>query len=222
MADSQTLSSSTASHRPRTGRASRQPDVPVPFRYQYSEADCVPTTFLNGIARLFGRGEIPPLVIQRVYTYTLNGVSRSNTLGDGTDEWGIRLTAEWLGSYKENRFALRTEYLRGAEVHVKRGNQLVACLNTGGVALCNLHIGGGIWHYVLAIKADPEGLSFFDPYFQRTVKGLGGLAQRLHDDPDGANLWVERDWLDTYSNRKRYCFGSIRNREAVLLWRRKR
>jgi hypothetical protein len=107
-------------------------------------------------------------------------------------------------------------------VHVKRGNQLVACLNTGGVGLCNLHIGGNVWHYVLAIKADPEGLSFFDPYFQRTLKGLNGSAQRLHEDPDGANLWVERDWLDTYSNRKRYCFGSVRNREAVLLWRRKR
>ena len=213
MADSRTLSSSSStSHRPRSGRASRQPDVPVPFRYQFSEADCVPTTFLNGIARLFGRGEIPPLVIQRVYTYTLNGVSRSNTLGDGTDEWGIRVTAEWLGAYKEGKFALKTEYLRGTEVHVRRGNQLVGCLNTGG----------GIWHYVMAIKADPEGLSFFDPYFQRTVKGLNGSALRLHDDPDGANLWVERDWLDTYSNRKRYCFGTIRNREAVLLWRRKR
>ncbi len=161
-------------------------------------------------------------MIQRVYTYTLNGVSRSNTLGDGTDEWGIRVTAEWLGAYKEGQFALKTEYLRGTEVHVKRGNQLVGCLNTGGVGLCNLHIGGNVWHYVLAIKADPEGLSFFDPYFQRTLKGLNGSAQRLHDDPDGANLWVERDWLDTYSNRKRYCFGSVRNREAVLLWRRKR
>lgn len=180
----------------------------------------MPTTFLNGIARLFGRSEIPPLVIQRVYTYTLNGVSRSNTLGDGTDEWGIRVTAEWLGSYREGRFALKTEYLRGTEVHVRRGNQIVGCLNTGGVALCNLHIGGGIWHYAMAIKADPEGLSFFDPYYSRSIKGMSGKVERLHDDPDGANLWVERDWLDTYSNRKRYCFGSIRNREAVLLWRR--
>ena len=47
------------------------------------------------------------------------------------------------------------------------------------------------------------------------------LAQFVRP-PRHANLWVERDWLDTYSNRKRYCFGSMRNREAVLLWRRKR
>ncbi|MBA2354126.1 MAG: hypothetical protein ACR2LU_11975 [Luteitalea sp.] len=194
----------------------------VPFRYQFSEADCVPTTFLNGIAVLFGRDEIPPLVIQRVYTYTLNGVSRTNTLGDGTDEWGIRVTSEWLGSYREGQFALKTEYLRGTEVHLRRGNQLVSCLNTGGVALCNVHVGRGLWHYVLAIKADPEGLSFFDPYYLRSVKGLAGAAQRMSDDDDGANLWVQRELLDTYSNKKRYCFGSLRNREAVLLWRRKR
>jgi hypothetical protein len=194
----------------------------VPLRYQFSEADCVPTTFLNGIAHLFGRDEIPPLAIQKIYTYTLNGVSRSNTLGDGTDEWGIRVTTEWLGAYREGPFALRTSYLRGGEVHVRRGNPIVACLNTGGVALCNLHIGGGLWHYVLAVGSDPVGLSFFDPYFQRTVKGLSGVVERLRDDETGANLWVERDWLDTYSNKKRYCFGSLRNREAVLLWRRKR
>jgi hypothetical protein len=213
---------SSPSSRRRSGRVVRPPSRGAPFRYQFSEADCVPTTFLNGLACLFTRDEIPAVAIQKIYTYTLNGVSRSNTLGDGTDEWGIRVTAEWLGAYREGRFAVKSEYLRGAEVHVRRGNQIVACLNTGGVALCNLHIGGGLWHYVLAVKSDPVGLSFFDPYHQRTLKGLGGWVERVHDDEDGANLWVSREWLDTYSNKKRYCFGSVRNREAVLLWRRKR
>ena len=38
---------------------------------------------------------------------------------------------------------------------------------------------------------------------------------------DGANLAIERDWLDTASNRRRFCFGSWRNRDCLLLWRRR-
>lgn len=194
----------------------------APFRYQLSEFDCVPTTISNAICYLFDRHEIPPEVLQRIYLYTLDGVGRRGTSGRGSSDESVRLLSEWLRQFRTSTFRLGTEFLTGREVNLGRGNRIVECLNDGGVALCNITYDRGDWHYLLALRADDDHLYFFDPYWRREIRVPGGQVTSIRPPAlDGANLAIERDWLDTASNRRRFCFGSWRNRDCLLLWRRR-
>lgn len=194
----------------------------APLRYQFSEYDCVPTTIGNAIAYLFEREEIPPEVVQRIYLYTLDAAGRRGTFARGSSDESVRLLAHWLEQFSTDRFGVRTEFLAGREVHLGRGNRIVECLNDGGVALLNITYDHGDWHYVLAVRADAKRLYFFDPYWRRDIRRVGRSVRRLEPArEDGANLAIERAWLDTASNRRRFCLGSWRNRDCLLIWRRK-
>jgi hypothetical protein len=195
---------------------------PAPFRYQLSEYDCVPATIGNAIARLFRREEIPPEVVQRIYLYTLDGSGRRGSFARGSSDEAVRQLAGWLRQFSSRRFRVGTDFLAGREVNLGPGNRIVECLNDGGVALCNITYDHGDWHYVLALRADGQRLYFFDPYWRQGVRGLGQHVRYLRPPAqDGANLAISRDWLDTASNRRRFCFGSWRNRDCLLMWRRR-
>ncbi len=194
----------------------------APLRYQLSEYDCVPATIGNAIACLFERDEIPPEVVQRIYLYTLDSAGRRGTFARGSSDESVRLLARWLEQFSTDRFGVHAEFLAGREVHLKRGNRVVECLNDGGVALCNITYDHGDWHYVLALRADDRSVYFFDPYWRRDVRGVGGGVAIIRPPADdGANLSIDREWLDTASNRRRFCFGSWSNRDCLLMWRRK-
>lgn len=193
----------------------------IPFRYQLSEYDCVPTTISNAIAYLFARHNVPPEVLQRIHLYTLDSAGRRGTAGRGSSDESVQLLALWLRQFSTKRFRIGTEFLSGREVHLGPGNRIVECLNDGGVALCNITYDHGDWHYVLALRADDERLYFFDPYWRPEIRVLRGRVRSIRPvAADGANLAIERDWLDTASNRRRFCFGSWSNRDCLLMWRR--
>jgi len=194
----------------------------APFRYQLSEYDCVPATIGNAIARLFDRIEIPPEVVQRIYLYTLDASGRRGSFGRGSSDESVKLLAGWLCQFSSKRFRIGAEFLAGREVNLGPGNRIVECLNDRGVALCNITYDHGDWHYVLALRADSKRLYFFDPYWRGNVRGLGKHVKYVRPPlEDGANLTISREWLDTASNRRRFCFGSWRNRDCLLMWRRR-
>lgn len=195
----------------------------VPLHYQASEYDCVPTTFLNAVTHLFHRESIPPIVIRHTFLYSLDTVGKHGRLGRaGTSSHAIRLLGHWLGAYRTDRFSVETEYLEGDQVHLRRGNKITACLNAGGVALCNIHLSGSDWHFVLGMKAHREWLLFFDPYWRVAVRGLRDRVRLIKSlNPRSPNLAIRRDWLDADSNRRRFCLGTKRNRECLLMWRRR-
>ncbi len=188
------------------------------LRYQACEYDCVPTCFVNALVWLFPRKAIPPDALQRIYLYTLDAVGRGGTHGRGTGGTSIALLCEWLESYRTKHFGVSCTVLEEADVHLRQGNRIVGCLNEDGVVLCTVCLPPEE-HYVLALRADSEWLYFFDPYLRSAIRAAASGARLLVDDPDGANLAVRRDWLDTASNRKHYTFGSQSNRQAVLLTR---
>ena len=55
---------------------------PSPFRYQVCETDCFPTSVLNGLSHRFDRRCIPGAVVQRIYVYCLDGVSRGAIIAE--------------------------------------------------------------------------------------------------------------------------------------------
>jgi hypothetical protein len=192
----------------------------VPLHYQISEYDCVPTTFINAIAYLFERWEVPPLVIRHIYSYSLDTVSRGAKLGRaGTSKYAIQLLAHWINAYKTRKFSVTTEYLEPEEIHVAEDSRILTCLRDGGVALCNVSLGRSEWHYLLGLRHDDEWVYFFDPYRRRSVLGLHGQARLLRpDDARAPNLAVQRAWLAREENR-RLTFGTLEQRECVLMHR---
>lgn len=194
-------------------------NMKTPFRFQASEYDCVPTTFLNAISFLFSRGEIPPIVIQKIYTYTLDTVSKINTLGHGTSGIAVEMLGKWLANFKGKSFSVNTEYLTGDKVHLKPRSKIIKSLKDGGVALLRVHTQNGYWHYVLAIKYDEDFLCCFDPYPLIKSNEIGHLEFIEQDGKQSHNLKIHIDWLDTKSNRKKYALGANGNRECLLLSR---
>ena len=196
----------------------------VPLQYQVSEYDCVPTTFINALAYLFDRRSIPPLVIRHIYIYSLDSVSSGGRIGiGGTSSHAIRLLGHWLGAYKTRKFSVSTEYLEGEQVHLQGDSKIISCLRDAkGVALCHIHLGGRDWHYILATELEKGWVHAFDPYWRQALRGLDGKVCVLKNtDGRSPNVAIKRDWLDSVSNQRRFCLGTRRNRECLLMWREK-
>lgn len=209
----------------------------IPFRYQATEFDCVPTTFINAIQYLFSRNEIPPEVIQKIMLYSLDTVNKNGEHGRrGTTRWAIRLILQWLESFTDNKFSFKKcDYLTKKQVHLKKGNEIMACLNNGGVALVRVCTGktpDAPFHYMLALgvdERDADWLLFFDPYYRERpftgenkkyldwVIDKGDKGDKRHK---GENLRIKRERLDSYEYAK-YSMGPIEERECCLLERRK-
>ena len=194
--------------------------VRTPFHYQVSAYDCVPVSFINALAYLFERDDIPPLVIQRIYLHTLDTVTTRGQLGYGTTGLAVALLGNWLGKYREGSFALNTQYLERDSVSVNGRSLLVDCLERGGTALVRLHSGKGLWHYVLALGIDDEWFYGFDPCRRRQRKLVSGEVEYIPEAREQQpNLRIRRKWLDTRSNRKRFALGTSRERECLLIER---
>ena len=202
----------------------------VPFRYQTTDYDCVPTTFINAIQYLFKREEIPPIVVQKIMQYSLDTVSKrgefGSGVGGGTTEYAIQMIMYFLESYRKGKFALKGEYIGGEQVHLRQGNKIMTWINRGGIALmcvCTDKTETNL-HYILALGldgSDSKNLLFFDPYY-RTKKFTGVDASHIewlgNRFDNEANLRVSRERLDTYDCLS-YSMGPERIRECCLLER---
>lgn len=193
----------------------------VPLQYQISEYDCVPTAFMNAVAYLFERHEIPPMVIRHIYVYSLDTVGRKARLGSaGTSRHAVRLLGHWLNSYQFRNFSVTTEFIEEEEVELGDGNHIFACLDEGGVALCNIHLGYGQEHYVMLTRVEDGWVYCFDSYLRRSLRGLRDRVS-IHEVSDihGPNLKIRVDWLAQEDATVRFCLGPIAMRECLLIWR---
>jgi hypothetical protein len=197
----------------------------TPFRYQATDYDCVPTSFINALQYLFEREEIPPEVIQKVMQYSLDTINKHGEFGKGgTTGYAVEMILQWLRAYSKSnnkKFSVSCEYCYGEDVHLRQNNKIVACLNRGGVALMSVwnNERSGIAHYLLALKADEKSLYFFDPYFRKknfTDSALHWLG--VSPDAQVPNLSVDRRRLDD-QQKKKYSLGIASERECCLIER---
>ncbi len=191
----------------------------IPLKYQSTEYDCVPTTFLNAINYLFDRNEIQPEVIQRILLYSLDTINRNGVHGKGgTTGLSCEFILEWLHRYYKNE--LECEYILGNEVHLGQNNKIVRCVNEGGVALCSvINKTGSMNHYMLCTEEDCNFLYFFDPWFrQQQFRGTDSDYLEWVTGEWNYNLKVSRHRLDVDISEK-YSFGQIEDREVCLMKR---
>ena len=200
----------------------------IPFRYQTTDYDCVPTTFINALQYLFKRDEIPPAVIQKIMLYSFDTINKNGEYGKhGTTGLAIQLILQWLESFADDKFAFgRCEYLSKEQIHLRQGNKIMACINKGGIALLRVCAGktSSMFHYLLALGVDEQDndwLLFFDPYY-RINRFTGEDSKYLEwlgdNNRQGANLRIKRERLDSYEYAK-YSMASIDERECCLLER---
>lgn len=190
----------------------------VPFRVQISEYDCAPTTILNGLSYLFERSEIPPEVIQRTYMYCLDYLTKSQKI-NGTSGYAIQLLSIWLNNYKKSKFQVTTTYLEYSAVDLSPMGQITQTLNNGGVALLRVKL-GSTWHYILGLSIADEWLNAFDPYLKSKRRSTNKNYEFI-DSKGGynCNLRIKCKYLNTKSDKKRYCLGLDNDREALLIER---
>lgn len=193
----------------------------IPFQYQVSEYDCVPTALMNAVSYLFERNEIPPMVIRHIYLYSLDTVGREARLGSaGTSRHAIRLLSHWLNCYKLKKFSVATEFLEQEDVLLEPGSRIFNCLEEGGVALCNILLDKRQEHYLTLLRVEDGWVYCFDPYFRKSLRGLRGRVCILkNEDGRSPNLKIETEWLAREDEDRRFCLGPVQKRECLLLWR---
>jgi hypothetical protein len=192
------------------------PSGKIPLKYQSTEYDCVPTTFLNALNFLFKRDEIPPEVVQRILLYSLDTINKKGEHGKGgTTGLSANFLIQWLNAYSNagaKNFKLDCEYLSGDydEINLGKNNKIIRCINKGGVALFSVCIDKDLLHYVLCTEADSRFLCFFDPYFRQ--KQFSSKEREHCEWVTGEwkyNLKVSRQRVDSLGH-ERYSLGPFR------------
>lgn len=75
----------------------------IPLRYQNTEYDCGTTSFINALAYLYNREEIPIELIKMIYKYTLDVVGVDGIIGKGgTSRESVELLARLFVNYANN------------------------------------------------------------------------------------------------------------------------
>jgi hypothetical protein len=192
----------------------------IPFQYQVSEYDCVPTAFMNAMSFLFHRIEIPPMVIRHIYLYSLDTVGRNARFGvGGTSKYAVRLLGNWLSSYKMKHFSVYTEFLEKDQVSLQEGNPIQACLEQGGVVLTNMLLTPREEHYVMITAIEADWVYCFDSYRRMALRRMQGNVKVLKtQNGREPNLIIKKSWLDQ-EKTQRFCFGPVDIRECLLIWR---
>lgn len=196
----------------------------VPFRQQASNYDCVPTTFINALNYLFPRSDIPPFIVHRVYKECLDAKSSR-----GTTSRAIRELGYLLNTYIDKRFknfAIESQYICGAQVHLEQNSKIIQCINENGAALLNVHSSRNSWHYILGLGIEDGWIHCYDPA-PRTKRFIKNEAIQfdISSGQQEPNLHIRCEWLDKkikktkHPDNHKYILGSKDDRECILLKR---
>ena len=72
----------------------------IPLRYQNTEYDCGTTSFINALAYLYDREDVPVELIKAVYKYTLDVENEEGIVGKGgTSRKHAELLARYFSKY---------------------------------------------------------------------------------------------------------------------------
>jgi hypothetical protein len=135
----------------------------IPLRYQNTEYDCGTTSFVNALAYLYDREEIPVELLKAIYKFTLDVEDKDGVVGKGgTSIKHADLLAKYFIEYanKNKKFNIKCEVLHGKEVTLEN---MKAALSNNGVAVARCNQDGD--HYVLITKIDDNFAYIFDPYY---------------------------------------------------------
>ena len=135
----------------------------VPLRYQNTEYDCGTTSFVNALAYLYDREDIPVELLKAIYKFTLDVESEDGIVGKGGTS---RKHAENLARYfvkyaNENKdFNINCVVLNKDKVNLFDMKKTV---DNNGVIIARCW--QDVEHYVLITKIDDNFVYIFDPFY---------------------------------------------------------
>ena len=135
----------------------------IPLRYQNTEYDCGTTSFINALAYLYDREDVPVELIKAVYKYTLDVENEEGIVGKGgTSRKHAELLARYFSKYaNENKdFNISCKVLSKEEVNLEEMKETV---DNNGVIIARCF--QDVEHYVLITKIDENFAYIFDPYY---------------------------------------------------------
>ena len=135
----------------------------VPLRYQNTEYDCGTTSFVNALAYLYDREDVPVELLKAIYRFTLDVEGLDGTVGEGgTSKKHAELLAKYFTEYANNtdEFDINCKILYGENVTLER---LKESLDNNGVIIARCW--QGTEHYVLITNIDDNFAYIFDPYY---------------------------------------------------------
>ena len=185
----------------------------VPLRYQITEYDCGPVSFLNAISFLFDREEIDPELIKVVHQYTLDGQDKFGNIGKGgTTRSAIEKLSKYLND-NIDKYKILCKPLE--KVNIETINE---CLNNRGCALYRTYI-EKYEHYVIITKIENEKIYLFDPYYleTNTYSETNNFQIVLNSLFSYNRIITEKKFLDEKEND--FSLGPIEKRQCVLLYR---
>lgn len=135
----------------------------VPLRYQNTEYDYGTTSFVNALAYLYDREDIPIELLKTIYKFTLDVEGKDGIEGTGgTSRKHAELLAKYFVEYanKNDKFDINCKILNGKDVTLEK---MKKALEDNGVIIARC------WqdteHYVLITKIDDNFVYIFDPYY---------------------------------------------------------
>ena len=135
----------------------------IPLRYQNTEYDCGTTSFINALAYLYDREDVPVELIKAVYKYTLDVESEDGIIGKGgTSREHAELLARYFVKYASNNehFNINCTILSKDKVNLSNMKKTV---DNNGVIIARCW--QDVEHYVLITKIDDNFAYIFDPYY---------------------------------------------------------
>ena len=135
----------------------------IPLRYQNTEYDCGTTSFINALAYLYDREDVPVELIKAVYKYTLDVENEEGIVGKGgTSRKHAELLARYFSKYanENDNFKINCKVLSKEEVNLEEMKKTV---NNNGVIIARCW--QSVEHYVLITNIDENFAYIFDPYY---------------------------------------------------------
>lgn len=135
----------------------------VPLRYQNTEYDCGTTSFVNALAYLYDREDIPVELLKAIYRFTLDVEGIDGVEGKGgTSKKHAELLAKYFVEFanRNDDFDIKCKILYGENVTLER---IKDSLNNNGVVIARCWQASE--HYVLITNIDENFVYLFDPYF---------------------------------------------------------
>ena len=189
----------------------------IPLRYQNTEYDCGTTTFVNALAYLYDREDIPVELLKAIYRLTLDLEDSKGIVGGcGTSTEHSELLAKYFVKYANgnNKFDIECKVLRGAEVNIKN---LKKNLTDNSVIIARCY--QEVEHYVLITKIDDMFAYIFDPYYLEEDYYLSDddVAIILHESFSHNRLVkIERLFVES---KKDFSLLNVENRFAIVISR---
>ena len=135
----------------------------IPLRYQNTEYDCGTTSFVNALAYLYDREDVPVELIKAIYRYTLDVESEDDVVGKGgTSRKHAELLARYFVKYanENDDFKINCKVLSKEEVNL---DEMKKTVDNNGVIIARCF--QDVEHYVLITKIDENFAYIFDPYY---------------------------------------------------------